>query len=156
MKRFIKLSIAAAAVVVSAGSISFATPVSADRGNTFPSCGSVRGSSQVGVANTDIVSSSKYYSTKGQGNADSCVKNIQTNLNLGFCSPSTRLSTDGIYGAKTAQAVRNYQNYYRSQRLVINTGSGFKSIYVDGIVGPQTWSLLNSQYIYRNPVFSCR
>lgn len=147
----------ALAIVMAFGlGIAMNSSVNADQGATFPNCGATKGYSSIGIGQSDVTGKSKYYAGKAYGNADNCVKDIQRALNAGFCSPTTRISTDGIYGSRTAQAVTNYQRYYRSQNIVVNTGSGYKAIYIDGEVGPQTWSLLNSQMIYQNPVWNCR
>ncbi len=136
--------------------VGMAAPAKADQGFSFPSCGSIKGYSQVGIAQSDDIWASKYYAGQAQGNANTCVKNIQTALNKGFCSSSTRLGVDGIYGSQTKRAVMNYQKYYRSHNLVVKTGSTWQSIYVDGEVGPQTWSLFNSTNIYTDPIWNCR
>lgn len=54
------------------------------------------------------------------------VKRIQRQLN----ATGAKLVVDGVYGAKTAQAVKGFQSYMR--------------LSVDGVVGPVTWKALFS------------
>lgn len=61
---------------------------------------------------------------QGAGNAAVTVRSLQYLLN----AHGAGLAVDGIFGARTNSAVRNYQ--------------GGHGLVVDGIVGPRTWSAL--------------
>lgn len=83
--------------------------------------------------NTKATSSWSNNCTDAQGNASNMVIAIQTVLAMyhaahSVCSPGT---IDGVFGANTNSAVRCFQSH---------TG-----LSVDGIVGPNTWSKLQSQ-----------
>lgn len=75
----------------------------------------------------------------GQGNAGACVKAIQQTLNL-YCTKP--ISADGIYGPKTAKAVKAFQNYARHG---FNNGQPVRVsgqvVSADGVVGRQTFAL---------------
>jgi len=58
----------------------------------------------------------------GNGNAGNPVSTLQNALNR--CNLHAGLTVDGIYGANTAQAVRNVESHFQ--------------IGVDGVYGPQT------------------
>lgn len=81
-----------------------------------------------------------YYQTLRQGNSGSCVASLQRMLNV-YCSDATKLAVDGQFGPKTYRAVKAVQQsigygwYYPVQ---VNG----QNIIVDGIAGPQTWSIL--------------
>jgi hypothetical protein len=69
------------------------------------------------------------YNTIKQGSKGSDVKALQTALiNAGYDVGSS--GADGIFGSKTAAAVKSYQKA--------------NGLYVDGIVGNKTWGTLNS------------
>lgn len=90
-----------------------------------------------------------YYQTLRQGNKNECVKSLQRMANI-FCTPSTRLNVDGDFGPltyraiKTLQYVIGYGWYYPVQ---VN-GS---NIAVDGVAGPQTWSILQAFSYWGSP-----
>jgi len=81
-----------------------------------------------------------YYQTLRQGNSGSCVASLQQMLNV-FCSSGTKLSVDGQFGPKTYRAVKAIQQaigYGWYYPVHVNG----QNIYVDGVAGPQTWSIL--------------
>ncbi|MFC7391431.1 peptidoglycan-binding domain-containing protein [Scopulibacillus cellulosilyticus] len=72
-------------------------------------------------------------STLYQGKSGTEVKNMQYILNvMSFYTETGIVDVDGIYGPKTAQAVKTYQKAH--------------GLTADGIVGPKTWKSF-SQYI---------
>lgn len=81
-----------------------------------------------------------YYQTLRQGNTGSCVASLQRMLNV-YCAPGTKLAVDGQFGSKTYRAVKTIQQeigYGWYYPVHVNG----QSISVDGVAGPQTWSIL--------------
>lgn len=76
------------------------------------------------------------YAVQSQGNRGDCVRSIQLKLNT-YCSD--QLVVDGEFGSRTSIAVRAYQEYFRSIPGLSVNGA---AIHVDGIVGPQTYALM--------------
>lgn len=119
--------------------------VSAITGSTFPSitrCGSPRGTGTIAPVsgNNAYLFYSSYYAQQSRSSySTGCVKDIQTILNNNFCNASTRLAVDGHYGPKTYTAVVRFQQYAQFYYLVNGA-----AVRVDGITGPQTWTLLSS------------
>jgi peptidoglycan hydrolase-like protein with peptidoglycan-binding domain len=93
-----------------------------------------------------------YYQTLRYGNKNSCVASLQKMANV-YCTPGTRLAVDGEFGPKTYHAIKSIQQaigygwYYPVQ---VN-GS---NIIVDGVAGPQTWSILQA-FSYWGGNISC-
>lgn len=68
-----------------------------------------------------------------QGSSGTCVKYIQQLLNykIDRNAPNiSKISADGVFGAKTASAMKSFQKYW--------------GLTVDGVVGKKTWSSLCS------------
>jgi peptidoglycan hydrolase-like protein with peptidoglycan-binding domain len=78
---------------------------------------------------TTVTTNSSTYSTVRYGSRGSTVKTLQTMLNK---VNNAGLTVDGIFGASTRTAVRNYQSK--------------KGLSVDGIAGPKTWAALEADY----------
>lgn len=76
------------------------------------------------------------YRQLANGDRGDCVRSIQRKMNS---TCQRHLEVDGIYGPKTAQAVRDFQQSMRQKGVRVND----KSIYVDGITGPQTYALMH-------------
>lgn len=81
-----------------------------------------------------------YYQTVRQGSSGECVVLLQNMLNK-YCRPGTLLDVDGQFGPKTYRAVKTIQyeigyGWYYPVRV------NGQQISVDGVVGPQTWSIL--------------
>ena len=72
-----------------------------------------------------------------QGSTGDAVRGVQEEFQFRNLSgdPAKGLQIDGVFGAKTDQAVRGFQ-----QAL----SSDFPEVHVDGIVGPITWQALVS------------
>ncbi len=68
-----------------------------------------------------------------QGSTGRCVKDIQALNNYNAPGMANTLTVDGIYGSKTYASIYKFQSSWHVWT---------PSIAVDGIVGPQTWSLL--------------
>lgn len=139
-----------------AGAVFNSSPANAAITSTY--CGSVRGYAKVEYSNIINFGTSPYFSTVRYGNTGNCVKAIQRELNADFCSSSTKLVVDGKYGPKTWQAVYRYQQMMRNQSMRVD-GS---SISVDGVVGKQTFALLNEfsypsggPVVFTVPIYSC-
>lgn len=87
--------------------------------------------SQVSAASSARCVSKTYRQTTKK---NTCVYNMQRLLQRG---DATNLDTDGYFGPKTEQAVRNFQDD--------------KDIKIDGIVGPETWRELCTDDRVLNP-----
>lgn len=90
-----------------------------------------------------------YYQTLRQGNANSCVASLQRMANV-FCSPSTQLAVDGQFGPKTYRAIKTLQ-YVIGQGWYYPVQVNGSSIIVDGVAGPQTWSILQAFSYWGSP-----
>jgi len=108
------------------------------RGFAIPKYGSLTTLPPTGLAQTNNTSSSasSAYPTLRSGSSNSTyVKKLQTRLiELGYSCGSS--GVDGDFGAATLAAVKLFQ---QKNNLV-----------VDGIVGPKTWSALNSSSAVKN------
>jgi hypothetical protein len=91
-----------------------------------------------------------YYQTLRQGNANSCVASLQRMANV-YCSPSTQLAVDGQYGPKTYRALKTLQ-YVMGHGWYYPVQVNGASVIVDGIAGPQTWSLLQAFTYWSNNI----
>jgi len=78
------------------------------------------------------------YGTIRRGSRGWLVYKLQRWLNQNH---NQGLSVDGIFGPRTEGAVKNAQRYWRNQG---KTACG-RTIAVDGIVGPQTWTLVQKR-----------
>ncbi len=78
-------------------------------------------------ANGSTYSVSSFFTTVKLGSKGDAVKTLQTKLKaLGYKdSKGNELSTDGVFGANTEYALKNFQKA--------------KSLTADGIAGPKTW-----------------
>lgn len=83
-----------------------------------------------------------YYQTLRYGNKNSCVASLQRMANV-LCTPGTRLAVDGDFGPRTYRAIRSLQYAigYEWWRPVQVNGA---DIIIDGVAGPQTWSILQA------------
>ncbi len=81
-------------------------------------------------ANGTTYSVGSFFTTVKLGSKGDAVKLLQTKLKkLGYKdSRGNELSTDGVFGANTEYALKNFQKK--------------KSLVADGIVGPKTWAKL--------------
>ncbi len=70
------------------------------------------------------------------GSTGEDVKYLQRQLNVFRFGP---LVVDGIFGVATEEAVKKFQKYY--------------GLTVDGIVGTQTWGVINTRKIVRTTLF---
>jgi len=89
-----------------------------------------------GLAATGVVNAGTWRSlivTVRQGSTGPAVRAVQDQINFRNNKNGQTLTVDGIYGPRTAAAVRAFQ---RAMSIEIH---GFA---VDGIVGPQTWQAL--------------
>jgi murein L,D-transpeptidase YcbB/YkuD len=89
-----------------------------------------------GLAATGVVNAGTWRSrivTVRQGSVGPAVRAVQDQINFRNNKDGRTLIVDGIFGPKTAAAVKAFQ---RAMSIEI---SGFA---VDGIVGPQTWQAL--------------
>lgn len=79
------------------------------------------------IADTIETDENDVHPTIRRGSTSVYVEYLQRQLNgFGFSS----LVVDGIFGAATEEAVKNFQRYY--------------GLTVDGVVGPQTWAKLET------------
>lgn len=81
-------------------------------------------------ANGSTYSVSSFFTTVKLGSKGDAVKTLQTKLKaLGYKdSKGNELSADGVFGANTEYALKNFQNA--------------KGLTADGIAGPKTWAKL--------------
>ena len=89
-----------------------------------------------GLAATGVVNAGTWRSLivpVGQGSIGPAVRAVQDQINFRNNKDGHTLTVDGIFGPKTAAAVRAFQRAMSIEVL------GFA---VDGIVGPQTWQAL--------------
>lgn len=133
------------AVAITGGTLLTGSSASALRNTSYSHCGSVIGSGYFVTSTSSTRYPGVYYSTQRQGNSNSCVRDIQVALNTA-CTNSTKLATDGIYGTKTARAVKNFQRFWANGPFGQVTSVNGSPIIIDGVVGPQTWVLLTTKY----------
>ncbi|MBP6037851.1 MAG: peptidoglycan-binding protein [Candidatus Saccharimonas sp.] len=129
-------------------------PASAMKGATFPRCGSILGYTSIRTFHANL-GTSYYYQQLSNGSRNSCVKDLQSALNKYFCSPSTRLTVDGSYGSNTARAVFRYQESWGDIGVEVYRSGRWTALTPDGVVGPTTWSVLNSPRFEDYPYNSC-
>jgi peptidoglycan hydrolase-like protein with peptidoglycan-binding domain len=89
-----------------------------------------------GLAATGVVNTGTWRSlmvTVRQGSVGPAVRAVQDQINFRNNKDGRTLAVDGIFGPKTATAVKTFQ------RAMSAEVTGFA---VDGIVGPQTWQAL--------------
>lgn len=90
-----------------------------------------------------------YYETLRRTSKDPCVASLQQMANV-FCTPDTRLVVDSDFGYLTYRAIKSIQYSFATDpysRIKVN-GS---NIIVDGIAGPQTWSILQALRSWGSP-----
>lgn len=123
-----------AATVTTAAAVLVAVLTTATPASAAPSCNTTTRFVQSGLAFSIPSASGDINCILGVGNQGAAVRHLQSNLNLCYYSGSTvrghrnvlstRLSTDGIYGNLTRNAVAAVQRSH--------------SISDDGVYGPQT------------------
>jgi peptidoglycan hydrolase-like protein with peptidoglycan-binding domain len=101
----------------------------------FVVVGAPSASAKVRYKQTNLVNCLKNKTVVKRGSRGACVVALQYQLGL----KGYTVNVDGVYGPKTRDMVKSYQQYRMR-------GQGG----VDGIVGPATWNHLTNTCVYRS------